>query len=185
VQPHGAFRVYLGGCISKRGRTTSHIHTRHRQGNAAWTDRFRWDGHAAFRRARMVDWAPALGSVNNSGSGSSSSSQRLRGSALEMGAGARARGQYKSAHGLTFLTLYDAGHLAPMDAPAATLAMVRCVLHESVCMVVGLVNGPIDRLTRGLTHTTRQFTLPRGGGFEPTVSVEVLEEAADGVQTAV
>lgn len=88
----------------------------------------------------MVDWAPAIHSDSNSSSGNS---QRLRRRGPEPGAGARARGQYKSAQGLTYLAIYDAGHLAPMDAPAATLAMVRCVRLVRVYRVgfgVGLID---------------------------------------------
>lgn len=134
-------------------------------GNQAWTDRFRWDGHAAFRRARMVDWAPRLeATAQDGGSGGGQKLRRRRAVPAE----AVERGQYKSAEGLTFLTIDDAGHLAPMDQPAATLAMVRCVVLCGWKEWVGLVAVSMLWLTRSChaqaIHTAGWRGLRADGG---------------------
>jgi len=41
------------------------------------------------------------------------------------------RGVVRTAHGLTFLQIYNAGHLVPMDQPKVALAMVREFLSAS------------------------------------------------------
>jgi len=41
------------------------------------------------------------------------------------------RGVVRTAHGLTFLQIYNAGHLVPMDQPKTALAMVREFLSAS------------------------------------------------------
>lgn len=103
------------------------------QGNRAWTEHFRWEGHAAFRRAKTVDWAPsALNDHNQQGQAFRLRLRRNGGGGGFSAASSNRGGQYKSAAGLTFLTLEGAGHLAPMDQPAAALAMVRCVFLFSL-----------------------------------------------------
>lgn len=84
----------------------------------------------------MVDWAPRLGTAAEGYGGQKQLLRRQGRRAPETGA---VRGQFKSAEGLVFLTLRDAGHLAPMDQPEVTLAMVRCV-----CLLVAGM-GPISR----------------------------------------
>ena len=116
---------FVSGSGHRRPQTPILMFTIHAtQGNQAWTDRFRWDGHAAFRRAETVDWAPRLDTVAQDKRGQKQLLRRQGRRAPEAGA---VRGQFRSAEGLVVLTLRDAGHLAPMDQPEVTLAMVRCV----------------------------------------------------------
>ena len=66
-------------------------------GNQAWTDALAWSGAEQFAAAANQTWALASGEV---------------------------AGSFKSAAGLTFLKVKDAGHLVPHDVPAASLEMV-------------------------------------------------------------
>jgi len=65
-------------------------------GNAAWTDSLDWDGANAFRKARNMLW-------------------NINGVTV---------GSYKSAKGLTFLKVKNAGHMVPMDQPFNSLDML-------------------------------------------------------------
>jgi carboxypeptidase C (cathepsin A) len=91
----------------------------------------------------MVDWTPAIDDDHHQQQQHQQKTTLRRGQRGQRRRNtptATARGQYKSAAGLTFLTLNEAGHLAPMDQPAVTLAMVRCVLVSCVsCVCVWLL----------------------------------------------
>ena len=63
----------------------------------AWTEALQWSGAADFARAENQTWTLASGAD---------------------------AGSFKSASGLTFLKVRDAGHLVPHDQPAASLEMV-------------------------------------------------------------
>ena len=66
-------------------------------GNQAWTDALAWSGAEQFAAAANQTWSLASGEE---------------------------AGSFKSAAGLTFLKVKDAGHLVPHDVPAASLEMV-------------------------------------------------------------
>uniref|UniRef100_A0A6S9GAZ6 Carboxypeptidase n=1 Tax=Heterosigma akashiwo TaxID=2829 RepID=A0A6S9GAZ6_HETAK len=66
-------------------------------GNKAWTLALGWAGQAAFNRAEDRDWV-------------------LDG---------ERKGVVRSAGGLTFLQVFEAGHMVPMDQPAAALALLQ------------------------------------------------------------
>lgn len=70
-------------------------------GNRAWVQALPWPGKAVFGAAPELDWAVA---------------------------GAKA-GKVRSAQGLTFLQVFGAGHMVPMDQPANALAMVNAFVH--------------------------------------------------------
>jgi len=65
-------------------------------GGSRWLSVMKWPGQNAYNSAPDVDWI-----VNN-----------------------KVAGQSKSVPGLTFLKVYDAGHMVPMDQPLNSLAMV-------------------------------------------------------------
>lgn len=71
-------------------------------GNEAWTRALRWSGARDFITAEEVSWR----------------------------VGGREAGAYRSAEGLTFLKIRDAGHMVPMDAPEAALEMVNTFTRE-------------------------------------------------------
>ncbi len=60
-------------------------------GGLAWTNAFQWPGATAFNAAPLGDWH-----VNGTGS---------------------VGGSFKSAAGLTFLQITNAGHMSPYDQP--------------------------------------------------------------------
>jgi cathepsin A (carboxypeptidase C) len=70
-------------------------------GNRAWVHALPWPGKAAFTAAPVLDWTVD---------------------------GAKA-GEVRSAKGLTFLRVFGAGHMVPMDQPANALAMVNAFVH--------------------------------------------------------
>ena len=67
-------------------------------GNQAWTLGLKWSGAADFQKAPMADWK------------------------LDDGTAA---GQARSSGGLTFLRVYDAGHMVPADQPRAALELLN------------------------------------------------------------
>lgn len=69
-------------------------------GNKAWTLSLEWDGHNQFTAAGDHDWTVD---------------------------GVKA-GLARSAKGLTFLQVYNAGHMVPMDQPEAALQMLTTFL---------------------------------------------------------
>ncbi|CAN0474185.1 unnamed protein product, partial [Laminaria digitata] len=71
-------------------------------GNEAWTLHLDWAGRDGFRTAPQQDWVPTNGS---------------------------AAGLSRSYGGLTFLRVYDAGHMVPMDQPEVALAMLNTFVH--------------------------------------------------------
>ncbi len=75
-------------------------------GNEAWTLSLDWAGGNAFRNAPKTDWTPE---------GSSD-----------------AAGVYQSYGGLTFLQVYEAGHMVGGIGVVVQLSVVRSVSEESV-----------------------------------------------------
>jgi cathepsin A (carboxypeptidase C) len=67
-------------------------------GNKAWTEALEWPGHRKFAAAAMQD----LVIVDNPSKG-------------------KTIGQFKSEGNLTFMRLYDGGHMIPLDQPEASL----------------------------------------------------------------
>jgi len=72
-------------------------------GNKAWTTALEWNGKAAFNQASDDDY-------------------KFNGNTA---------GRMRSAQGLHFMQVYDAGHLVPMDQPEVALDMVNKFLHGS------------------------------------------------------
>ena len=72
-------------------------------GNKAWTKALPWSGHTAFNEAMDADWK-----YNDAIGG------KVRSAAAASGSGS-----------LTFLQVYEAGHMVPMDQPQAALAMLN------------------------------------------------------------
>eukprot|EP01016_Furgasonia_blochmanni_P004647 TRINITY_DN1179_c0_g1_i10.p2 TRINITY_DN1179_c0_g1~~TRINITY_DN1179_c0_g1_i10.p2 ORF type:complete len:459 (+),score=149.12 TRINITY_DN1179_c0_g1_i10:67-1443(+) len=72
------------------------------RGGEAWTNEINWAYKDVFNRAKYIDW-------NVDG---------------------KNYGQYKQAEYLTFLRVYDAGHMVPMDQPEASLGMLNKFFHK-------------------------------------------------------
>ena len=68
-------------------------------GNKAWTLALDWSGASAFNAATDVAWSS--GSLGGPG------------------------GEARSANGFTFLRVFEAGHLVPMDQPGSALCMIN------------------------------------------------------------
>ena len=77
-------------------------HVSNVEGNRRWVDAMQWPGQAAFAAAPLTDWA-----VDGS-----------------------AAGKARAAEGLTFLQVFDAGHMVPMDQPAAALDMLSRFINN-------------------------------------------------------
>jgi carboxypeptidase C (cathepsin A) len=43
-----------------------------------------------------------------------------------------AAGEYKKTDNLTFLRVFDAGHMVPMDQPKVALEMLREFIHKEI-----------------------------------------------------
>ena len=78
-------------------------------GNLAWVTALEWSGKDAFNTAPEQDW---------------------------MVAGKKA-GSYRTAGGLTFQKVEDAGHMVPMDQPEHALAMIRAFTGTEEKLVQG------------------------------------------------
>lgn len=76
-------------------------------GNEKWTTDLKWFGQQAFASLPLSDW-----SVSKAQGGTGTSKHEVA-------------GQVRSAHGLTFATIYGAGHMVPYDKPRESLEMVR------------------------------------------------------------
>lgn len=66
-------------------------------GNRAWTEALEWAGHEKFKAAET------------------------KGLKLESGDNSKDYGEFKSAQNLTFMRIYQAGHMTPMNQPEASL----------------------------------------------------------------
>ena len=76
-------------------------------GNYQWTQTFDWTGHDAFAAATMKPWAgPAGGNADGA-------------------MATAAAGSFKAAKGLTFLKVFNAGHMVPRDQPENSLDMLN------------------------------------------------------------
>ncbi len=74
-------------------------------GNQAWTLALPWPGQGAFRAAAVADWP----------------------------AGAKKAGELRASGPLSFLRVLDAGHMVPMDQPAAALRMINAFTADALC----------------------------------------------------
>eukprot|EP00752_Nemacystus_decipiens_P007197 g6446.t1 len=81
-------------------------------GNEAWTLNLDWAGGDGFRAAQKTDWSPEDGNA--------------------------AAGVSRSYGGLTFLQVYGAGHMVPMDQPEVALAMLNEFVHSRPTDTVSL-----------------------------------------------
>ena len=72
------------------------------RGGEKWTHEANWTHTAEFQKAPYVDWTGT----------NSTSNATVK------------WGEYKSVDKLTFLRVYDAGHMVPMDQPEAALNML-------------------------------------------------------------
>ncbi len=70
-------------------------------GNSAWTLDLEWSGKTGFNAAPMAPWTMPNGTVG---------------------------GEARTYGGFTFLRVYNAGHLTPMDQPAAALALLNTLI---------------------------------------------------------
>merc|ERR1711976_880689 len=68
------------------------------RGGEAWTNEAVWDHSDEFKKAGYKDWT--------------------------LPEGGKAVGQYKEVAELTFLRVFNAGHMVPMDQPEAALGML-------------------------------------------------------------
>ncbi|KZV84668.1 alpha/beta-hydrolase [Exidia glandulosa HHB12029] len=66
-------------------------------GTQRWTDALEWSGSSAYRATELQDW-------------------KVDG---------QPAGQWRSANGLAFATIYGAGHMAPFDKPKESLALLQ------------------------------------------------------------
>jgi cathepsin A (carboxypeptidase C) len=76
-------------------------------GNKAWTRALDWSGHSQFDSASDVDWI--YDKVDTKG---------------VLGGKARSAPASKGSGSLTFLQVFEAGHMVPMDQPQAALALL-------------------------------------------------------------
>ena len=74
-----------------------------RYGNQAWTLALPWTGQEAFVAAEEKAWTLADGTE---------------------------AGTVRTAEGFTFLRVYGAGHMVPMDQPKAALALANTFTHQ-------------------------------------------------------
>ena len=72
------------------------------EGNRRWVDAMAWSGATEFAAAPTTKWA-----VDGA-----------------------AAGEARAARGLTFLRVYDAGHMVPMDQPARALDMLQRFIED-------------------------------------------------------
>jgi len=75
-------------------------------GNQAWTRAMAWEHKVDFNAAPVTKWSAS--------------------------AGGAAAGEKRSAHGFTFLRVYEAGHMVPRDQPAVALAMLNAFLDDTL-----------------------------------------------------
>jgi cathepsin A (carboxypeptidase C) len=75
-------------------------------GNHAWTEALEWPGKKAFNKVELGDF--------------------------KMSDGGKCVGQIKSAEGLTFLRIFQAGHMTPMDQPESSLEFFNRWLRQKL-----------------------------------------------------
>ncbi len=83
-------------------------------GNKAWTQALDWSGKNSYNAEADHAWYYAVNSANAS---STSEGGMARTAKASSGEGS-----------LTFLQVYEAGHMVPMDQPAAALALLNTFL---------------------------------------------------------
>lgn len=85
-------------------------------GNKAWTKALPWSGHAQFAAQEDKDWYYT--------DATSPSTPAKVGGLARTAKAAAGEGS------LTFLQVYEAGHMVPMDQPAAALALLNGFLNN-------------------------------------------------------
>lgn len=89
-------------------------------GNQAWVDQLDWPHQEEFAKLALKPWL-----VNG-----------------------KEAGQSKSAHGLTFIRVYDAGHMVPQDQPEAGIKVLNEVLQkrsDTVRLFSDVLNSLIEK----------------------------------------
>jgi len=76
-------------------------------GNQAWAKKMEWPHKDDFNKASVTDWESKKGS-------------------------GKFDGTLQTSNGFSFLRVYDAGHMVPMNQPAVALEMVRQFLHGDI-----------------------------------------------------
>lgn len=74
------------------------------EGNRRWVEKMEWPGQAEFLASPLADWSLSSGQV---------------------------AGQARAHGGLTFLSVYDAGHMVPMNQPEAALDMLARFMGDA------------------------------------------------------
>jgi cathepsin A (carboxypeptidase C) len=77
-------------------------------GNKAWTKDLDWSGKSAYSAAKDQDWKFALD-----------------GASAKKGGMVRTASAAKGSGSLTFLQVYEGGHMVPMDQPEAALSLLN------------------------------------------------------------
>ena len=85
-------------------------------GNKAWTKALQWSGSESFNSEEDKTW------YYNASSSSSSNTVVVAGGLARTAKAVSGEGS------LTFLQVYEAGHMVPMDQPAAALALLNSFL---------------------------------------------------------
>jgi cathepsin A (carboxypeptidase C) len=80
-------------------------------GNKAWTKSLKWTGHNSFNEEADHDWIYT-----------NSENQAVKGGLARTAHGQSGRGS------LTFLQVFEAGHMVPMDQPQAALSLLNTFL---------------------------------------------------------
>lgn len=88
----------------------------HRIGNKAWTKALPWSGHDSFNAEADHTWYYTADPA--------SADPAVAGGSARTAHAASGEGS------LTFLQVYEAGHMVPMDQPAAALALLNGFLNN-------------------------------------------------------
>jgi carboxypeptidase C (cathepsin A) len=93
-------------------------------GGENWTASMQWPGQSAFNDAAYTNWL-----VNK-----------------------QAAGSIKSAQGLTFLKVFNAGHMVPLDQPAAALQLLNTVIIQQSAASTGHRHGGVVQSAETAAH---------------------------------
>jgi len=104
-------------------------------GNQKWVRDMQWPGKEAFNAAPVLPWTPKGGDAP--------------------------AGTFQATGNLTFVRVFDAGHMVPMDQPVAALDMLdRFIQHVSYGDSDALVTGPTVTLPAFVEVATGEPTQP-------------------------
>jgi len=122
-------------------------------GNARWVDGLEWAGAEQWAAAPEAEWSAG---------------------------GGTAGGTVRSAAGLSFVKVYQAGHMVPMDQPQNALGMISAFTRGKELAGMSPADGGLSALLRAVDEQPSQQTAAGASGAAAAAARSVVQRGARG-----